>query len=163
MKILLMGNPNVGKSALFSRLTGVNVIVSNYPGTTVEFKKGTMKIGDQWAEVIDVPGAYTLEPTNKAEEIATGMMNEGDVIINVVDATNLERNLYLTLQLLEKKIPMIIALNVWDDAKHKGIIIDIERLEKLLNTPVVPTVAITGEGIKDLVSRLSEVLNREST
>lgn len=122
-----------------------------------------MKIGDQWAEVIDVPGAYTLEPTNKAEEIATGMMNEGDVIINVVDATNLERNLYLTLQLLEKKIPMIIALNVWDDAKHKGIIIDIERLEKLLNTPVVPTVAITGEGIKDLVSRLSEVLNREST
>ncbi len=158
-----MGNPNVGKSALFSRLTGVNVIVSNYPGTTVEFKKGTMRIDGQWVEVIDVPGAYTLEPTNKAEEIATGMVKEGDVVINVVDATNLERNLYLTLQLLERKIPMIIALNVWDDAKHKGIIIDIGRLEKLLNTPVVPTVAITGEGIKDLVSRLSEVINREIT
>lgn len=158
-----MGNPNVGKSALFSRLTGVNVLVSNYPGTTVEFKKGTTRIGGQWAEVIDVPGAYTLEPTNRAEEIATGMVKEGDVIINVVDATNLERNLYLTLQLLERKIPMIIALNVWDDAKHKGIIIDIGKLEKLLNTPVVPTVAITGEGIKDLVSRLPEVLNREST
>ncbi|MDD3421607.1 MAG: FeoB small GTPase domain-containing protein [Methanocellales archaeon] len=163
MKILLMGNPNVGKSALFSRLTGVHVIISNYPGTTVEFKKGTMRIGGQWAEVIDVPGAYTLEPTNKAEEIATGMLKDGDVIINVVDATTLERNLYLTLQLLERKIPMIIALNVWDDAKHKGIIIDIGRLEKVLNTPVVPTVAITGEGIKDLVSRLPEVISHEST
>ena len=155
-----MGNPNIGKSALFSRLTGVNVIVSNYPGTTVEFKKGKMRLGDQWAEVIDVPGAYTLEPNNKAEEIATGMLKDGDIVINVVDATNLERNLYLTLQLLEKKIPMIIALNVWDDAKHKGILIDAEKLEKLLNTPVVPTVAITGEGINELVSRLPEAMHR---
>lgn len=158
-----MGNPNIGKSALFSRLTGVNVIVSNYPGTTVEFKKGKMRLGDQWAEVIDVPGAYTLEPTNKAEEIATGMLKDGDVVINVVDATNLERNLYLTLQLLEKKMPMIIALNIWDDAKHKGILIDVEKLEKLLNTPVVPTVAITGEGINELVARLPEAMHRGST
>lgn len=158
-----MGNPNIGKSALFSRLTGVNVIVSNYPGTTVEFKKGMMRLGDRWAEVIDAPGAYTLEPINKAEEIATGMLKDGDVVINVVDATNLERNLYLTLQLLEKKVPMIIALNVWDEAKHKGILIDVEKLEKLLNTPVVPTVAITGEGINELVSRLSEVIHRGIT
>ena len=158
-----MGNPNIGKSALFSRLTGVNVIVSNYPGTTVEFKKGKMRLGDQWAEVIDVPGAYTLEPTNKAEEIATGMLKDGDIVINVVDATNLERNLYLTLQLLEKKIPMIIALNIWDDAKHKGILIDVEKLEKLLNTPVVPTVAITGEGINELVSILPEAMHRGIT
>lgn len=163
MKILLMGNPNVGKSAIFFRLTGVNVIVSNYPGTTVEFKKGTMRLEGQWAEVIDVPGAYTLEPTNKAEEIAIGMLKDGDVVINVLDTTNMERGLYLTFQLLERKIPMIIALNVWDDAKHKGIIIDVERLEKLLNTPVVPTVAITGEGIKELVSRLPEAMLREST
>lgn len=152
-----MGNPNVGKSALFSRLTGVNVIVSNYPGTTVEFKKGTMRLGGQWAEVVDVPGAYTLEPTTKAEEVAVEMLKEGDLVISVVDATNLERNLYLTLQLLERKMPVIIALNIWDEAKHKGIIIDVERLEELLNTPVVPTVAITGEGIKELVSRLPEV------
>ena len=157
MRILLMGNPNVGKSALFSRLTGVNVIVSNYPGTTVEFKKGTMRLGEQWVEVIDVPGAYTLEPTTKAEEIAIEMLKNGDVVINVVDATNLERNIYLTLQLLERKIPVIVALNIWDEAKHKGILIDVERLEKLLNTPFVPTVAITGEGIKELVSMLSRL------
>lgn len=163
MKILLMGNPNVGKSAVFSRLTGVNVIVSNYPGTTVEFKKGTMKFGDQWAEVIDVPGTYTLEPISKAEEVAVEMLKKGDLIINVVDATNLERSLYLTLQLLEIKTPVIIALNVWDEAKHKGIIIDVEKLEKLLGVPVAPTVAITGEGIKELVSRLPEVMLRTNT
>lgn len=155
-----MGNPNVGKSVIFSRLTGVNVIVSNYPGTTVEFKKGTMKLGGQWAEVIDVPGTYTLEPTSKAEEVAVEMLKKGDLIVNVVDATNLERSLYLALQLLEKKIPTIIALNMWDEAKHKGIIIDVKKLEELLGVPVVPTVAITGEGIKQLVSTLSEVMLR---
>lgn len=163
LKILLMGNPNVGKSAVFSRLTGVNVIVSNYPGTTVEFKKGAMKLGNQWAEVIDVPGTYTLEPISKAEEVAVEMLKKGDLIINVVDATNLERSLYLTLQLLERKTPVIIALNVWDEAKHKGIIIDVEKLEKLLGVPVAPTVAITGEGIKELVSRLPEVMLRTNT
>jgi len=158
-----MGNPNVGKSAVFSRLTGANVIVSNYPGTTVEFKKGTMKLGERWAEVIDVPGTYTLEPISKAEEVAVEMLEKGDVVINVVDATNLERSLYLTLQLLERKTPVIVALNMWDEAKHKGIIIDVEKLEKLLGVPVAPTVAITGEGIKELVSRLQEAMPREGT
>ncbi len=102
MKILLMGNPNVGKSVIFSRLTGVRVIVSNYPGTTVSYTRGLMKLGDETAEVIDVPGTYTLEPTSEAEEVALQMLDTGDVVINVVNATNLERNLYLTLQLLEK-------------------------------------------------------------
>ena len=108
-RILLMGNPNVGKSAFFSRLTGVQVIVSNYPGTTVEFTKGYMLLHGEKTEVIDVPGTYTLEPTCKAEEVACEMldkivkdeMQQGDIIINVIDATNLERNLYLTLQLIE--------------------------------------------------------------
>jgi len=163
MKILLMGNPNVGKSAIFSRLTGVNVIVSNYSGTTVEFKKGTMKLGNQWADVIDVPGTYTLEPISKAEEVAVEMLKEGDLVINVVDATHLERSLYLTLQLLERKITMVVALNMWDEARHKGIIIDVEKLEKLLGVPVAPTVAITGEGIKELVSILQEAMPREGT
>ncbi len=149
-----MGNPNVGKSVVFSRLTGTSVVVSNYPGTTVEFTKGTMKIGEKRAEVIDVPGTYTLEPTTKAEEVAVGMLRDGDVVINIVDATNLERNLYLTLQLLEKKVPVIVALNLSDEAKHKGITIDVKKLEKLLDVPVVPTVATTGEGFKELISRL---------
>lgn len=155
-KILLMGNPNVGKSVIFSRLTGANVICSNYPGTTVDFTKGIMKIKGERTNVVDVPGTCSLEPVNKAEEVAVKMLKEGDIIINVVDATNFERNLYLTLELLEQNIPVIVALNMWDDAKHKGITIDIKELEKILNVPIIPTVAVTGEGIKTLVSRLDE-------
>ena len=151
MKILLMGNPNVGKSALFSRLTGIHVIASNYPGTTVSYTRGFMKLGGETVEVIDVPGTYTLEPTSEAEEIASQMLTTGDMVINVVDATNLERNLYLTLQLLEKEIPVVVALNIWDDTGHRGIHINLSRLEELLGVPVVPTVAVTGQGISELV------------
>ena len=156
MKILLMGNPNVGKSAVFSRLTGTNIITSNYPGTTVSFNKGYLKLGESRAEVIDVPGTYSLEANSKAEEVAVEMLNEGDIVVNVVDATNLERNLNLTLQLLETQIPLIIALNMWDDTRHKGIDIDVARLEQLLGVPVIPTVGVTGQGIKDLVNRIQD-------
>ena len=155
-KLLLMGSPNIGKSVFFSRLTGVRVITSNYPGTTVEYSKGYVKLADQTAEVIDVPGTYTLEPLSKAEEVATEMLKEGDVVIDIVDSTNLERNLFLTLQLMEKGIPMLIALNLWDEAKHKGIKIDHKRLAEILGVPVVPTVAVTGEGIKDLIDHIAE-------
>jgi len=153
-KILLMGNPNVGKSVLFSRLTGVRVIVSNYPGTTVSYTQGFMKLGEEGVEVIDVPGTYTLEPTTQAEKIALQLLNTGDIVINVVNAINLERNLYLTLQLLERGIPMVVALNLWDDTKHRGIHIDLDRLRKLLGVPVIPTVAVTGQGIKELVENI---------
>ena len=157
--ILLMGNPNVGKSAFFSRLTGVHVITSNYPGTTVEFTKGHTLIGDEKCEVIDVPGTYTLEPTCRAEEVACEMLKkatgeavrEGDIIVNIVDATNLERNLYLTLELMEQAVPVIVALNMWDETKHQGIHIDVEKLSKWLGVPVVPTVAVTGEGFAGLM------------
>ena len=155
-KILLMGSPNVGKSVIFSRLTGVRVIASNYPGTTVGYTRGTMRLGGEKVEVIDVPGTYTLDPTCKAEEVAVEMCAEGDLIINVVDATNLERNLNLTLQLLKKNIPLVVALNLWDEAKHIGITIDEKKLEELLGVPVIPTVAVTGEGILHLVIRLPE-------
>jgi ferrous iron transport protein B len=156
MKILLMGNPNVGKSVLFSRLTGTRTIASNYPGTTVGFTKGYLKLGEEQVEIIDVPGTYTLEPTSKAEEVAAEMLKEGDLVIDVVDATNLERNLNLTLQLLERPVPVIVALNMWDDTHHRGINIDVAKLEELLGVPVVPTVGVTGQGIRDLVSRLPE-------
>ncbi len=149
-----MGNPNVGKSVVFNRLTGVDVICSNYPGTTVEFIKGSMRIQGKHTEVIDVPGTYTLDPTSKAEEVATKMLREVDIVINVVDATNLERSLNLTLQLLKRKVPMLVALNLWDETKHTGISIDVKKLEKILGVPCVPTCAITGEGIKELVERL---------
>lgn len=162
-RILLMGNPNVGKSVMFSRLTGANVIASNYPGTTIDFTKGIMRIAGKRIEVIDVPGTYSLTPTNAAEEVATKMFHdEGDLIINVVDATNLERNLFLTLELLEHDIKAVIALNMWDDTKHKGIKINVENLEKLLGVPVVATVGLTGEGIKTLISKL-KVARRSTT
>ncbi len=160
-KILLMGNPNVGKSVIFSRLTGVQVIASNYPGTTVEFTKGYMRLGDEKVEIIDVPGTYSLEPTSRAEEVAVEMLKEGDIIIDVVDATNLERNLNLTLQLLKTNKPIIVALNIIDEAKHTGISIDIEKLEEILGVPVVPTCAITAEGIKKLVSRINDAKKGE--
>jgi ferrous iron transport protein B len=156
MQILLVGNPNVGKSALFSRLTGTHIIASNYPGTTVEFTKGYLKLGEERAELIDVPGNYTLEPTSKAEEVAVEMLKEGDLVINVVDATNLERNLNLTLQLLERQTPIVVALNMWDDTKHRGINVDAAKLEELLGVPVVPTVGVTGQGVRELVRRLPE-------
>lgn len=155
-KIVLMGNPNVGKSVVFSRLTGANVIASNYPGTTVDFSRGCMKLGGTTVEIIDAPGTYSLEPSNKAEEVALRMLEDADVVINVVDATNLERNLYLTLELLERGIPVVVALNMWDEARHVGVHVDERALEEVLGVPVVPTVALTGEGVKTLVSRIGE-------
>ena len=153
-KILLIGNPNVGKSAVFSRLTGAKVIISNYPGTTVEFTQGYTKLNSSGSTIIDVPGTYSLNHTSKAEEVAVNMLSEGDVVINVLDATNLERNLYLTLELLERDIPMVVALNVWDETKHKGIEIDVKKLEKILGVPVVTTCGLSGEGIKELAEHV---------
>lgn len=173
-KILLIGNPNVGKSAIFTQLTGVSVTTSNYPGTTVCYTRGTMSFrpcetvvcgGDcrrcasapvemERAEVIDVPGTYRLDPKAHAERIAVEMIEEGDILVNVIDATNLERNLNLTLQLLEMGKPTIVALNMWDEARHKGVDIDVEGLSRLLGVPVVPTSGATGEGLMELRSRM---------
>ena len=157
-RVLLMGNPNVGKSVVFSRLTGIRVISANYPGTTVEFSQGTMSVGDERALLIDAPGVYGLEASCKAEEIALAMMEQAEAVINVVDATNLERNLHLTVHLLERNVPLVVALNIWDDAQHKGIEIDVEKLKRELGAPVVPTVAVTGEGIRELVECVSATM-----
>lgn len=156
MRVLLMGNPNVGKSAVFSRLTGTHVLASNYPGTTVEYVRGSMKLADQTVEVVDVPGSYSMEPSNRAEEVAVRMLAGGDVIINVIDAANLERNLYLSLQLLQSGKPVILALNMWDEALEQGIATDTAALEKLLGVPVVTTCALTGDGLTLLKNRIAE-------
>ena len=157
MRVLLIGNPNVGKSVIFSRLTGAKVIASNYPGTTVEFAKGFMSFSNIEAEVIDAPGTYSLEPTSRAEEVATNLIDGADLIINIIDATNLERNLYLTLELIRKtNKPLLVVLNMWDETKHKGIDIDKEKLEQALGVPVATTCALTGEGVKELVKRIDE-------
>jgi len=163
-KIFLVGNPNVGKSVLFSRLTGVNVIASNYPGTTVEITKGYINLSGNRAEVIDLPGAYSLEPNSKAEEVTRDFLDrhakEEIAVVNIIDATNLERNLYLSLQIIETGCPVILCLNMCDEMQHNGITIDTERLEKLLGVPVVSTCGITGTGIKLLLGRIEEAKPR---
>ncbi|MBM4240760.1 MAG: ferrous iron transporter B [Euryarchaeota archaeon] len=162
MKILLMGNPNVGKSVVFSRLTGVHVMAANYPGTTVDYTKGSLFVDDKKAEMIDVPGTYSLIPSCKAEEVASNMFfdEKPDLVINVLDSTNLERNLYLTMQMLEHAIPTIVVLNMWDAAKRKGVHIDLEKLRKALGTVVIPTVAVSGVGIKKLASEIGKASKR---
>ena len=157
MKIILMGNPNVGKSVVFSRLTGIEVISSNYPGTTVEYTMGKTTIGGESAEVIDPPGVYSLEPSCKAEEVTREIFEEGaDVVVDVVDATNLERNLNLTLQILERGLPTVVVLNLWDVASRTGINIDLEALERELGVPILTAVAVSGQGIRELVEAIPE-------
>lgn len=154
-KFLLMGNPNVGKSVFFSKLTGMHSLSSNYPGTTVGFTEGVMQHKDELAHLIDVPGAYTLDPTNDAEEIARRILKEGaDKVILVIDATALERNLVMAMQVLEHGLPTVVALNMVDEARHHGVLIDIPQLEKELGVPIIPTVAVTGQGMSDLVESL---------
>lgn len=159
-KIFLIGNPNVGKSVVFSRLTGVEVISSNYAGTTVEITRGFLKLGDKEIEVVDLPGTYSLEASSKSEEVAVALLKECPqeecVVVNIVDSTNLERNLYLTLQLIEEGLPIIVALNMCDEAKHHGVNLETDKLEKILGVPVVPTCAVTGLGIKLLLARIAE-------
>jgi ferrous iron transport protein B len=159
LKILLVGNPNVGKSVIFNRLTGLNVVVSNYPGTTVDYTHGKMRINETKAELIDVPGNYSLDPLNRAEEIALEMidgMTGDDLIVNVLDATRLERNLRLTLELLKTGKPVIVALNMWDQVEKRGIRIDVERLEDMLGVPVIKTSGLTGTGIKKLIEHVTD-------
>ncbi|NLX85015.1 MAG: ferrous iron transporter B [Synergistaceae bacterium] len=156
-RVLLMGNPNVGKSVFFSRLTGTHALSSNYPGTTIGFTEGKMDYGGKTAKLIDVPGAYTLEPTNEAEAIARRILRDGaDVVVLVVDATALERNLVLAMQVLEHDLPVVIALNMVDEARHRGILIDLPQLEKELGVSIVPTVAVTGQGLSNLVAKMEE-------
>ncbi len=156
MKILLMGHPNVGKSVLFNRLTGANVTESNYPGTTVDYTKGYMQLDGEQVELIDVPGTFSLEPKDKAEEVAVEMLkdNEDSIVICVIDSTKIERGLYLALEIMERDYPIVIALNMWDSAKDKDIDIDLDKLRKILGVPVVPTIAVSGWGVKKLVSNI---------
>jgi len=151
-EILLTGNPNVGKSVVFSRLTGIGALSSNYPGTTVEFLRGPARLGGERCLITDVPGAYSLETTCKAEEVACEMINgcENAVIIHVIDATSLERNLFFALEILALKRPAILLLNKWDLAKMRGVFIEPKILSELLGVPCVPFVAVTGEGLPEL-------------
>jgi len=152
MKVAMVGNPNVGKTALLNALTKGNFEVGNFPGTTVEKKEGKAKIDGEEVVFVDLPGIYSLEAQSIDEKIARDfLLNEKpDLILNVVNASNLERNLYLTLQLVDFKIPMILVLNMIDEAEKRGIVIDAKKLSKILGVPVIRTVAVKGIGIEEL-------------
>jgi len=159
-RLILAGNPNVGKSALFARLTGLDIIASNYPGTTVAYSRGTTVIGGRRITVIDTPGVYCLDPVCAADQVTADILRSldpGDVVLNVMDATNLERSLTLTLQLLALGAPVVIALNKWDLAQPRGITIDTAALSEELGVPVVPVVGVSGAGIRELVATLARV------
>jgi len=160
LTIALAGNANVGKSVIFNQLTGLHQHIGNWPGKTVERAEGTLHFKGYTIDIIDLPGIYSLS-TYSLEELVSRKyiaVERPDVVINVVDASVLERNLFFTLQLIELETPMIIALNQMDIAKSKGIKIDAERLEKLLGMPVMPTVAVKGIGIFELLEKAVEII-----
>ncbi len=158
LSLALVGNQNCGKTTLFNQLTGSNQHVGNFPGVTVDRKDGTVR-GHKEVTVTDLPGIYSLAPYT-SEEIVTRdfiIKNRIDGIINIVDATNIERNLYLTTQLMELDKPMVIALNMMDEVRQNGGTIDINALESALGVPVVPISASKNEGINELVDHIINV------
>lgn len=156
MKIALVGNQNSGKTTLFNCLTGSNQKVGNWPGVTIDRKEGILKGTDH--VVVDLPGIYSLSPYTAEEEVSRKYVFEEkpDLIINIVDATSIERSLYLTTQLLELDCKVILALNMADMLEKKGIIIDVEKLSNLLDTTIVKISALKGEGITELISTISQ-------
>ncbi|MBS7653952.1 MAG: ferrous iron transport protein B [Candidatus Bathyarchaeia archaeon] len=162
LKIALAGNANVGKSVIFNQLTGLHQHIGNWPGKTVEKAEGTLHFKGYTVDIIDLPGIYSLS-TFSLEEIVSReyiVDEKPDLVINVVDASALERNLFFTLQLLELETPLIIALNQIDMAEKKGIKIDLKRLEEKLGVSVVPTIAIKGKGIYELLEKAVEVIEK---
>lgn len=154
MIFALAGNQNCGKTTLFNALTGSNQHVGNFPGVTVDQKSGTIK-GVKDCSVVDLPGIYSLRPYTQEEIVTRDFVIDGkpDGIINIVDATNIERNLYLTLQLLELRVPMVLALNMMDEVRANGGTVDVQKMSQALGIPVVPISAAKGEGISELIDK----------
>lgn len=150
--IILVGNPNVGKSALFGAMTGRYVAVSNYPGTTVEITRGHLDLGGTRVSVVDTPGTNSLSPSSDDERVTRDVLlgTRARVVLVVGDAKNIERTLLLALQLAEMEIPLVVALNMWDEATERGLHIDVATLSRELGVDAVPTVAIRGEGLDEL-------------
>ena len=156
-KLVLVGNPNVGKSVLFHHLTGMYAMVSNYPGTTVEVSRGRGVIGAREFEVVDTPGMYSLSPLTEEEKVARDILfqEKADVVMHVVDAKNLERMLPTTLQLMEAEFPLMLVLNMIDEVEKTGQKIRVVKLEGILRVPVVATSAVTGHGLDTLKERVA--------
>jgi len=163
-KILLMGAPNVGKSVFFSAFTNIHVVSSNYTGTTVSYMKGTLPLNGINYNLIDVPGTYSLTATSEAEEVAVKFMaSNPKAILFVLNAADLEGSIKLALEVLEYNIPVVAALNLSDVAERQGKSINVKLLEKELGIPIVPTVAVKKQGLKELKDRLAEVLAKNNS
>ena len=160
MIFALAGNQNCGKTTLFNQLTGMNQHVGNFPGVTVDQKSGPVR-GQKDCTVVDLPGIYSIRPYSAEEIVTRRFLLDGhpDGIINIVDATNIQRNLYLTLQLMECRIPMVLALNMMDEVRANGGSIDVQEMEKQLGIPVVPISAAKNEGIDELIRRAVETVH----
>ncbi|NLB48448.1 MAG: ferrous iron transporter B, partial [Erysipelotrichia bacterium] len=162
MKIFaLLGNPNSGKTTLYNSLTGSSAHVGNWPGVTVEKRTGIYKKGKERVQIVDLPGIYSLSPYTSEEVISRNFIldERPDCVINIVDATNLERNLYLTTQVLEIDVPVIVALNMMDEVAKRGRKIDVHKLEKELGVPVVKICALKEQGLNKLMARAIEAAN----
>ncbi len=162
-KVILVGSPNVGKSLIFNRLSGAYVTVSNYPGTTVEVARTRAKLDGVEYELLDTPGMYSLLPLTEEERVARSILlsQRPAAVLQVVDARDLERTLPLTFQLIEAGLPLILDLNMMDEAEELGLRLDAARLEAELGIPVVTTVATTGRGVAALKRKLAEFVNRD--
>ena len=158
MRFALAGNQNCGKTTLFNALTGSNQHVGNFPGVTVDRKEGVLKGKGQTATVVDLPGIYSLRPYTQEEIVTRDYIidEKPDGIINIVDATNIERNLYLTLQLLELRVPTVLALNMMDEVRENGGSIDVKKMSDELGIPVIPISAAKGEGVSELIDKAIE-------
>ena len=161
IRIALAGNPNCGKTTMFNDLTGANQYVGNWPGVTVEKKEGKYK-GDKDITVTDLPGIYSLSPYSPEEIVARDYLLDGDpdVVVNLVDATNLERNLYLTTQIVDTGLPVVIALNMMDLVEKNGDKIDVAKLSKKLGCPIVETSALKGRGMDELMKTAIEAAKK---
>jgi ferrous iron transport protein B len=161
LTVAVAGNPNAGKTTIFNNLTGARQHVGNYPGVTVEWKEGTLRRGELRLNIVDLPGTYSLTAFSEDELVARDyLLNQApDVVINVVDASNLERNLYLTTELLEIGRPLVVVLNMSDAALERGLIIDHHRLSRRLGVPVVPAVGNRNQGMDDVIGAVLEAAN----